>query len=67
MTHRIVASYYEAALSSQQYFVGNPLDRSCLTGNKKDTALLATVFAEETTKCLICSQQFDRGMSKLIV
>jgi NADH pyrophosphatase NudC (nudix superfamily) len=66
-TGRAIVNYCNNAQSSPQYFVGNPLDRSCLIGNRKDPDLLATVLADGRTKCLICSQQSDRGTSKLVM
>ena len=67
ITLRTVASYDQNAWNTQQYFVGNPLDRSCLTGNRKDPNLLTAVLADDKTKCLICSQQLNRSTSKLVL
>lgn len=65
--HRTVDAYCSNGLLSHHYFVGNPLDRSCLTGNKKDIDFLSGVLAQEDTQCLICSSHVDRASSKLIL
>jgi len=65
--HRTVDAYWGNGLLSKQYFVGNPLDRSCLTGNKKNVDFLSGVLAQESTQCVICSHHPDAVASKLIL
>ena len=47
--------------------MGNPLDRSCLTGDRKDSGLMTSILSQEGTRCMICSNQDEKNTTKVIL